>query len=829
MQVTHTDDHVTHAVVTAHETLNMGISDSAEFFHILSSTLYTNQRLAVVRETICNAWDAHVASGCTDKPIHITLKNGEFIIQDFGSGIPKELIQPIYGVYGASTKKNDGKQTGGFGLGCKAPFSYVEHFEVTSCHAGVKTIYMMSKSSGQVSGKPGITPILSIPTTESGITVKIKIQSGDFSVFHQLIKEVLRNGEMNALFNESIAEVVKYSECAEGYLLTPDTPLNGVINNFIYVRYGNVIYPLNSYSAFSDMYEEVGKVIQRVRGGEAYWKRNKGYDTANTRMLYLILLAPPDSIAVTPSRESLSYQDHTVATVKALLSNFINKTNVQKHPYVKQALLEAVEKKHSTNLNELLNPQINLNYFKESVRGDINNTHTFIKNILAFEFPSGKGITRKILFKRLDYLVAAKVCTRGEMQRWVKQWILENANTRKSYQFDKTPWLQRHIILPLVRKFSEYPELSKDNFYALDNKAENSWSRNYYIVPALTLKHSQFINSLPYLNKLVIIVRTQKEISRYLIGGKHIHKDLYGYSLSGVLIYNTRGLAKQIVAANKFFKEQGYTVWDITESQVKKKSYSSSYVADDDEAVERKAAKRGLPTLRSTLSSYGGIAMSNPYTESVERVTKPEAVILITEATAKDLHNAPHLLNVKFHRMFAEKHGDKVGIAKTRVQYDAYIAKGAWDFYDYSRHIICDEIMTNPRILEAHAYDAERLKIYPVDRSRCLDLAQIPQIIQDFGIVNNMTKNDYGWLEFWKAIAPKSDDTDRDVVVETKRRLANIALSPTMLALAKQVEESKLIHSVDLKDLIKVLSFPGYAGTPTAAKAYMMLQLILKD
>ena len=43
MQVTHTDDHITHAVIGGGQTIDFGISNNAEFFHILSSTLHTNQ------------------------------------------------------------------------------------------------------------------------------------------------------------------------------------------------------------------------------------------------------------------------------------------------------------------------------------------------------------------------------------------------------------------------------------------------------------------------------------------------------------------------------------------------------------------------------------------------------------------------------------------------------------------------------------------------------------------------------------------------------------------------------------------------------------------
>jgi len=40
------------------------------------------------------------------------------------------MMGPLYGTYGGSDKKNNGTETGGFGLGCKSPFAYGDHFEV---------------------------------------------------------------------------------------------------------------------------------------------------------------------------------------------------------------------------------------------------------------------------------------------------------------------------------------------------------------------------------------------------------------------------------------------------------------------------------------------------------------------------------------------------------------------------------------------------------------------------------------------------------------------------------------------------------------------------
>ena len=44
------------------------IKTTAKAFDILSSGLYTDNILAIVRELSCNAYDAHVAAGTEDKP-----------------------------------------------------------------------------------------------------------------------------------------------------------------------------------------------------------------------------------------------------------------------------------------------------------------------------------------------------------------------------------------------------------------------------------------------------------------------------------------------------------------------------------------------------------------------------------------------------------------------------------------------------------------------------------------------------------------------------------------------------------------------------------------
>ena len=51
------------------------IKASAHAFKILSDGLYSDKILAIIRELSCNAYDAHVDEGTTDKPFLIHLPN----------------------------------------------------------------------------------------------------------------------------------------------------------------------------------------------------------------------------------------------------------------------------------------------------------------------------------------------------------------------------------------------------------------------------------------------------------------------------------------------------------------------------------------------------------------------------------------------------------------------------------------------------------------------------------------------------------------------------------------------------------------------------------
>ena len=217
MQVSHSSELAKTAVASANKSKVMELTNAAEFFHVFSTALYKDPLYAFVREVICNAWDAHIEAGKQDTPIKITLTDDYIEITDSGLGIPHDKMHDIYCVYGDSTKRQDSRTTGGMGLGCKSPFSYAESFQVTSHNNGTKVIYRLLRSDVEHGGKPSCLPIVEVPTTETGLSVRVPVEEHRICRVRKIIKEVVNLGSIKATLNDEELETRDMSTEAGSY------------------------------------------------------------------------------------------------------------------------------------------------------------------------------------------------------------------------------------------------------------------------------------------------------------------------------------------------------------------------------------------------------------------------------------------------------------------------------------------------------------------------------------------------------------------------------------------------------------------------------------
>ena len=737
MQVTSTSEFITHAVISGTAQIDMGISNSAEFFQILSSTLYSDQMLAVVRETTCNAWDAHVESGRTDMPIQITVDSTKVVIRDFGHGIHHDNMGPIYGIYGASTKKNDGLQTGGFGLGCKAPFAYTDHFQVTSNHAGTKTIYSMSKSSAQVGGKPAIIPITSFATEDTGLEVSINIKREDMPRFLKLFQLIVRNGEMNAEINGKLAKVTPYSKAKNGFVILSRTPMHEEnTSSRICVRYGNVIYPLTTHAELKN-YQVLTSMLDRM-------PRLSGHNNNNT----LVLLAPPHSISVTPSREALSMQEHTINTVNKLIKNLYEYMN-QRDDNLENVLRKECIKKATPT--ELLNFKSRLEQHSFATE-DWSANKLMITDYKVYRravrsHNRSYGIDKKDALLRIKAADDLKLFVKGKAHSLYR--TIEK--TPKSVLNHQTTWVAKHVVNPLLRKMKLNSELNVSRLY---------FTRYDCCVPVVRKDTSFFLTdwetAARYARPYVIIHYVRKEVEL------RIQKEgtLKGTDKQEVLFYHVPRIAGKVQIAVDFFTAQGYQVIDLTKPLAGETPESVAPVL----RIASGTRQQGLIAL-SAASRNGAFHAETLYKDEAKRISTAECIFLCTNTDGQRRSNALYALS-GITDTILKVYGDVAGVAKTQDQYDRYRAKGIEDGVKYVTEDVINYITESDAILQY--LTAKHTVIKHRFTERIFDYVLKSPVVQEMYSLPSITEEeDKIYLELWeylkKSRSSITSATEKDI------------------------------------------------------------------
>lgn len=239
----------------------------------LTSRLYSDPIRSIVRELASNALDA-----CPTRPMDITIPTAlrpAFIVRDYGPGLSPEAMVEVFTRFGASTKRADNTQIGGFGLGAKSPFAIVNSYNITSHHEGTKSTYIASIESD---GMPSLHLISATPTNETGLEISVPASSSQHSTWFAALSQ-LRFFEPRP----NISEPMEWPS-----ILHEDPDFLVVAGRDPQVLVGPVAYPLDIY-----------KVTCRFP---------------------FALRMPIGSIEVTASREEIVYSPSTIATLQSLVS-----------------------------------------------------------------------------------------------------------------------------------------------------------------------------------------------------------------------------------------------------------------------------------------------------------------------------------------------------------------------------------------------------------------------------------------------------------------------------------------------------------------------------
>lgn len=219
------------------------------------------------------------------------------MFHDYGCGLSQERVQNVFTTFGASTKRDNNYEIGGFGLGAKSPLAYADTFYVSSRHNGTETYYMIYRNNDNV---PHMDQVYQRATDEkNGSSVIVPIKDGyyDRRKFREAINEQLCFFKNLVYKNveEALGEIKNYYtlqnrgkviEDTEDYVLTND-------GRNLFLLVGDVVYPINW-----DLLDD----------NESSYKASVGV-RFDIGVLDLV-----------PSREELRYTPTTISAIKTKLA-----------------------------------------------------------------------------------------------------------------------------------------------------------------------------------------------------------------------------------------------------------------------------------------------------------------------------------------------------------------------------------------------------------------------------------------------------------------------------------------------------------------------------
>lgn len=366
-----------------------GFAATKEAFQVLSSSLYSNPKLAIIRELSTNANDAHKQAGKEDYPFNLHLPTASepfFNIRDYGDGIPEDLIYNVYANFFVSTKTEDEEQTGCFGLGSKTPFSLVDEYEVISYCEGKKKTYKMSKKNGL----PCVEKIAEEDwTKDTGLEINFKWVADRDWYYSEW------NDEANNFFRST-----SFMPNVNTFIENPSFDWDGFMadrefHSFNSIEIGEVAY----LPRFSVNVAGVGFDIRLndLKGQGEILKDI--FVKAGVRRINI--MANKSDVTLTPSREVLHYDDKTIDFVynnaKKVIDEYYQKLNNKFDEFTyKDALNIQKSQTYDHDLNDKFRTKVLNAFFQKALEVNCLGKGKSITVLSPNDFSKWRGCPDKI-------------------------------------------------------------------------------------------------------------------------------------------------------------------------------------------------------------------------------------------------------------------------------------------------------------------------------------------------------------------------------------------------------------------------------------------------
>lgn len=262
---------------------NIEVNES--MFQMLTSNVYNDIKLAVMREWSTNACDACIdADKDVVYDVHLpTLEESFFSVRDFGTGLSPDDIVGLFSNLGASTKRGSNKFNGTLGIGRMAGLAVADSFSVDSFYEGNLHSYVVSMQKGI----PVTAHLGSTPTDQpNGLKLSVEVPREDINVYQLNATELYKYFDHKPNLNVENVSV----ELDVSYRISDDWFISrNMHNSSNYVVMSQIAYEIPANREILD----------------------KGFSG-------LVMKVPPGSVTFNPGRESLSLNKSTIETVNNL-------------------------------------------------------------------------------------------------------------------------------------------------------------------------------------------------------------------------------------------------------------------------------------------------------------------------------------------------------------------------------------------------------------------------------------------------------------------------------------------------------------------------------
>jgi hypothetical protein len=274
------------------------IKATPKIFDMFANDTYANKPLAIFRELVANGIDAQ-RTVCPTRPVEVQLPcslDPTCIVRDFGTGMAHDFVMgPFMAYTDGSTKDKSDDDIGGFGIGSKSPFAYVDQYTLRVVHEGILSVYTMFKDED---GIPAVGLQGQTTTDEpNGVEVSFPVEEADMETFTAAAQEALQYFRPLPLVTNGTLNAPDYTYVGTNWSIRPKAGPLGVIM-------GGVRYPVATSSLD--------------------WKLRSDAKLSPLLEYGLDLILPLGACGVAMSREQLSYIPKTTENIRIALESVID-------------------------------------------------------------------------------------------------------------------------------------------------------------------------------------------------------------------------------------------------------------------------------------------------------------------------------------------------------------------------------------------------------------------------------------------------------------------------------------------------------------------------